>query len=170
MGGDYAVPSISTTFNSNVKYLRLKYLVPLFGIKEKSESDKMTLHIYSDAIKQLLQCGEFAIISTDFLAMNDLDIPCYEEVVITLTEYDTVGHDAGYSIRVSCTDLGPVSMELKFAAFQVSGKEDNTLEISAQSIADYKKLSKAEIAKAVSYGSLKLLTAGYEYKENNAIY
>lgn len=54
----------------------------------------------------------------DFIAFNNLDIPCKEEVVISIFEKDDLKPD-GYSIRVPCSTVGPVSMDFKLAAFKV---------------------------------------------------
>lgn len=100
-----------------------------------------------------MQCGLFLFTRTDFLALNNLDIPCRNEVVISLVELDKYSGDDSYAIRVPCTSFGPVSMELKIAAFKVTGVEDTTVNAPVKDIMDKQYLN------AVAYASLKIVTA-----------
>jgi len=52
-----------------------------------------------------------------FLAFNGLEVPCSQEVVITLHELDNINSDS-YSIRIPCT-LGEVSADFKFSGYKV---------------------------------------------------
>lgn len=101
------------------------------------------------------------------MALNNLEVPCIEEVVISLIEGDG---DTGYTVRVPCTTVGPVSMELKLAAFKVTGEEENNLEVNPAMFSNVKKTSPAEIASAIGVAGLSIFTAAAEYTENNAIY
>lgn len=49
----YVVPYLKSPLPV-VNYLRLKYLVPLFGTKNKFADDDITISIYSDSVKTLV--------------------------------------------------------------------------------------------------------------------
>lgn len=104
----------------------------------------------------------------DFRAFNDLDIPCINEIIISLVELDNVGHDDSYSIRVPCNRLGPVTMELKLAAFTVTGEEENIVEVDPTNIFDMDSIP--DIAYGIGVGALNVVSAIAENQENNAVY
>ena len=54
----------------------------------------------------------------DFLAFNGLEIPCIQEIIITLHELDTKDSDS-YSIRIPCNELGDVSSDFKFGGYKI---------------------------------------------------
>ncbi len=70
------------------RFVRLKYLIPSYGTNEKTEQDKIQIQIFSDAIGTIFQCGLFSFNRLDFLSFNNLDVPCREEVIVSILEHD----------------------------------------------------------------------------------
>lgn len=65
------------------------------------------------------QCGLFTVQPLDFISFNNLDIPCKEEVIISILELDSKESDS-YTIRIPCLAVGPVSYDFKLAAYKVA--------------------------------------------------
>lgn len=63
------------------------------------------MYIYSDALNQMFQCGEYQMLRGSILDFNGLEIPCIDQVVLTLSERDSSQNDT-YTLRIPCLLAG----------------------------------------------------------------
>lgn len=81
----------------------LKYLFNTFG-HNMSPTDRLNVSIYSDFYQRNIQCQGFNLVNNGFISFNDLDIPCVEEVLVTVTmeSVDKSRRESSYTVRIPC--------------------------------------------------------------------
>ncbi len=76
------------------------------------------LQIYSDALDESLLCGIYLFDPLSFLAFNELEIPCSQEVIITIVELDSKDSES-YTARIHCKEMGPISTVFKLNGYKM---------------------------------------------------
>eukprot|EP00347_Sterkiella_histriomuscorum_P011071 403373863 len=109
-------------YPSTTKVAVLKYLASSFGKQDKIGLDSIFLSIYSDYYGKIFTCGEFKMDSNRYIVFNDLEVPCVEEIVVTLLEYDEKYSDSN-SLRIKCSTIGRQSLKFQLKAYQANYDE-----------------------------------------------
>ena len=66
-----------------------------------TETDEISIGIYSDAYDQMFRCGDFLVTDGEVVDFGELVVPCNDMIGVTLLESDTMFND-GYTTMIPC--------------------------------------------------------------------
>eukprot|EP00347_Sterkiella_histriomuscorum_P013012 403366351 len=118
-----------------IKFVKLSALSNFNGQNEKNNQDELTMFIYSDALNQMFTCGQYNVPRGGIVDFNGLEIPCYEQVLLMLSDEDSSNNDT-FSVRIPCMMAGEGLFDFNIMANESKAFASKSVQIS-DSIPDY---------------------------------
>eukprot|EP00347_Sterkiella_histriomuscorum_P024438 403331118 len=98
------------------KVVALKYLISNNGKQDKANDDNIIINVYSDFYKRTISCGMYEMDNNMYLVLNDLEVPCNDELIITITEKDKTTNDTA-TLRLNCNNIQVGTLQFQLRSF-----------------------------------------------------
>lgn len=87
-------------------------MISTYGTQDKGNetTDSVYISIYSDFYKRVINCGMYEMDSSRYLILNDLEVPCNDDLVVTISERDNNTFDTA-TLRVNCSNTGAGTLQ-----------------------------------------------------------
>ena len=86
-------------------------MINAFNVNDITQTDELSISVYSDVVGQMFKCGEYSFSSGDIVDFKDLVVPCNEVVIVTLAEHDSLFND-GHTVLIPCRPNSQQTVDL----------------------------------------------------------